>query len=253
MVLVIAGVVFFAVYARQAAYEFLFQPPISPYERDASFDFVSADDGTSINLYWSGGREGAWTVLYLCGSEEDLAVAMPRLITYQLKGFNVASFDYRGFGHTEGEPSESLLYDDAEVVYDYLLREKGIDESRIVLHGRSLGGGVATELATRRAPSRLILESTFTSVYDNLLSLKWIPGDLFENEDKASRVACPTLLIHGAEDSVVEVTHSHALKESFEDELATQYIVPKAGHRNVDRVGGQAYWAAIEGFIRRGE
>jgi len=250
MVLVIAGVVFFAVYARQVAHEFLFQPPWSPYERDESFEYASARDGTPVNLFWAEAGEGAWTVLYLCGSEEDLSVALPRLSNYQLKGFNVASFEYRGYGHTEGEPSESNLYSDAEAVYDYLVNEKGVDEARLVLHGRSLGGGVAMELATRRNPARLILESTFTSVYDNLLSLKWIPGDLFENEEKASEVSCPVLLIHGEEDSVVEVTHSDRLQSAFEDGLATQYIVPNAGHRNVDRVAGPAYWSTVERFVR---
>ena len=186
MVLVIAGVVFFAIYARQTAHEFLFRPPPVSCERDSSFEYVVATGGVELNVFRDGAGEDAWTVLYLCGSEEDLSMAMPKLRNYQLKGYNEASFEYRGYGFTEGAPNESNLYVEGGVVHDYLLRYEGVSESRLVLHGRSVGGGVETELATSRDPARLILESTFTSVYENLLSLKWIPGDMFENENKAS-------------------------------------------------------------------
>jgi fermentation-respiration switch protein FrsA (DUF1100 family) len=250
MVLVIAGVVFFAIYARQTAHEFLFRPPVVSYERDSSFEYVVAEDGVELNVFWEAAGRDAWTVLYLCGSEEDLSMAMPKLRNYQLKGYNVASFEYRGYGFTDGTPNESNLYEDAGLVYDYLLREKGVNESRLVLHGRSVGGGVATELATIRDPARLILESTFTSVYENLLSLKWIPGDMFENENKASKVDCPVLLIHGEADSIVDVANSIALQGSFGGSKVSFLSVPEAGHRNVERVGGLAYWTAIEQFVR---
>ncbi len=250
MVLVIAGVVFFAIYARQTAHEFLFRSPVTSYERDSSFEYVVAEDGVELNVFWEAAGKDAWTVLYLCGSEEDLSMAMPKLRNYQLKGYNVASFEYRGYGHTDGVPNETNLYEDAGLVYDYLLREKGVSELRLVLHGRSVGGGVATELATSRDPARLILESTFTSVFENLLSLKWIPGDMFENEDKASKVACPVLLIHGENDSIVDVANSIALRGAFEGVRVSFLVVPDAGHRNVDRVGGLTYWTAIEQFVR---
>jgi len=250
MVLVIAGVVFFAIYARQTAHEFLFRPPVVSYERDSSFEYVVAEDGVELNVFWEAAGRDAWTVLYLCGSEEDLSMAMPKLRNYQLKGYNVASFEYRGYGFTDGTPNESNLYEDAGLVHDYLLREKGVNESRLVLHGRSVGGGVATELATIRDPARLILESTFTSVYENLLSLKWIPGDMFENENKASKVDCPVLLIHGEADSIVDVANSIALQGSFGGSKVSFLSVPEAGHRNVERVGGLAYWTAIEQFVR---
>ncbi len=79
MVLVIAGVVFFAIYARQTAHEFLFRPPVVSYERDSSFEYVVAEDGVELNVFWEAAGRDAWTVLYLCGSEEDLSMAMPKL------------------------------------------------------------------------------------------------------------------------------------------------------------------------------
>lgn len=250
MVLVIVGVVFFAVYARQAAHESLFKPPRERYERDSSFEFLSAEDGVRLNLFWAGNSENSWTVLYCYGSEDDLAEAMPRLRSYQLKGFNIASFDYRGYGFSEGTPNESNLYEDAEAVYDYLVSEKGVKESKLVVHGRSVGAGIAMELASRRRPARLILESTFTSVYNHILKMKWIPGDMFENEKKVSKTNCPVLLIHGEKDRIVGISHSDALYAAFGPERATRFTIANAGHGNVDEVGGLAYWTSIERFIR---
>ncbi|GEM_PF-4780088 len=101
-------------------------------------------------------------------------------------------------------------------MYDYLLRYNGASEARLVLHARSVGGGRATELATSYDLARLILESKFISFYENLLSQKWIPEDMFENENKASKVVCQVLLIHVEDDGIVDAANSITLRESFE-------------------------------------
>ena len=99
LVLATAAVVFFAFYARQSATDFLYQPPRgSNYERDQDFRFVGSADETQVNVFWVKGKDANKTVLYLCGRSEDLVLAMPVLRSYQLRGFNVASFEYRGFG-----------------------------------------------------------------------------------------------------------------------------------------------------------
>ena len=251
LALFVGCVIFFVIFGRQAADRFLFQPAPASYELDDSFLKVESEDGEWINVFWADGSAGEWTVFYLYGSDEDIGLAMPRLRSYQLKGFNVICFDYRGFGHTLGKPSERVLYRDASTVYDYLVKERGIPESKIVLHGRSLGGGVAVELATRYRPGRLILESTFRSAFNAVLPLNWVPGDSFENEDKAEKTSCPVLLIHGDSDESIKVSHSLALREAFGRDRALFYQVAGAGHRNVARVGGAAYWRTIESFIRR--
>ncbi len=250
LVLATACVVFFFIYARRSAHDFLYAPPQGSYERDGRFERLEVEGGAALNVFWAGSKADAWTVLYFCGNEEDIGTAMPRLQTYRLRGFNVACFDYRGYGYSEGEPSESTLYADAEQVYDFLLREKGVSESRLALHGRSVGGGVAVELATRRDPAGLVLESTFTSVYNAILKMKWVPGDSFRSARKASKTDCPVLVIHGVDDSIVDVAEGAALAEAFGDSRAVFFPVEDAGHRNVDRVGGLAYWTGIYRFIR---
>lgn len=250
LALVVVIVVFFVIFGRRAAERMLFQPVAASYELDESFLRVETEDGEALNVFWAEGSGDGWTVFYLYGSDEDIGLAMPRLASYRLKGFNVACFDYRGFGYTSGKPSEPALYRDAEAVYEFIVQEKGIPESKIALHGRSLGGGVAMELATRRSPAGLILESTFRSAFKTVLPLRWVPGDSFENERKAEKTTCPVLLIHGDADATIDVSHSLALREAFGADRAMLYQVSGAGHKNLAELGGLAYWRTIEQFIR---
>lgn len=250
LALVVGCVIFFVVFGRQAAERMLFQPPVTSYELDESFLTVEVPDGISVNVFWAEGSGDGWTIFYFYGSDEDIGLAMPRLRSYQLRGFNVVCFDYRGYGHTVGKPSERVLYEDVEAVYAYIIEEKGIPESKIVLHGRSLGAGVAIELATRHSPARLIVESTFRSAYKSVLPLNWVPGDSFENEKKAEMTTCPVLLIHGDEDELFDVGNSLVLREAFGADRTLLYRVAGAGHRNVAELGGVAYWRTVERFIR---
>ncbi len=250
LALVVGCVIFFVIFGRQAAERMLFQPPATSYELDESFLTVESADGVSLNVFWAESSKNRWTVFYFYGSDEDIGLAMPRLRSYQLRGFNVVCFDYRGYGHTAGKPSEPVLYRDAEAVYSYIIEEKGIPESKIVLHGRSLGAGVAIELAVRRSPARLIVESTFRSAYKAVLPLNWVPGDSFENEEKAELTTCTVLLIHGDEDELFDVGNSLVLREAFGEDRSMLYRVAGAGHHNVAKLGGIAYWRTVEQFIR---
>lgn len=252
LVLGTAAVVFFAFYARQSANEFLYRPPPSfNYERNEDFQFISSEDGTKIHVFWAADSEATRTVLYFCGSSEDLPAAMPLLRSYQLRGFNVASFEYRGFGYSEGKPNQAALFEDGAAVYDFIAKEVGGDESSIILHGHSVGGAVAMEIATRIKPGGIILESSFTSAYNVLLGMDWIPGDLYRNKAKAENIACPVLLIHGEDDAVVPLSDAVDLANSFGDENLSRYIVPDGGHADLPATAGIGYWSSIESFVRK--
>ena len=250
LALVVVCVLFFALFGRQAAEKMLFRPPEPSYQRDAGFEWIDGPDGERLNAFWASDDPDAWTVLYFYGSDEDLGLAMPRLASYRLRGFNVACIDFRGYGYSKGSPSEWGFYRDAEALYDWLVEVQGIDESKIALHGRSVGAGVAVELAVRRAPAGLILESAFRSAFHAVLPLNWVPGDSFENEAKAAKTSCPVLILHGEADAVIDPSHSQALWEAFGSERATLRIFPGAGHRDLAEAGGVAYWSGIEGFLR---
>jgi len=253
LMLATAAIVFFAIYARQSANDFLYRPPPkSSYEPDEEFQFFSAKDGKKIHFFWANDKQSARTALYFCGSGEDLAAAMPLLSSYQLRGFNVASIEYRGFGYSEGKPSQAALFEDGLAIYDFIAGEIGGDESSMILHGHSLGGAVAMEIAARRKPGALILESSFNSAYSVLLGMDWIPGDLYRNKAKAENVACPVLLIHGENDSIVPLANVVDLASGFpEQDRVSRYFVSGGGHSDLPAVAGIGYWSSIESFIRK--
>ena len=172
---------------------------------------------------------------------------------------NVFAVEYRGYGDSEGEPSERGLTLDGVAAWKYLLtRSDVIDTSNIVIFGRSLGGAVAIHLASilqneskksdeEIRPSALLLENTFTSVQemavqlfpllratscimDRLLENKW------QNIDRIENVNCPILFLSGAKDNIVPPSHMKRLYElasSNSSNNVKMKIFPNSGHNDI--------------------
>lgn len=247
--LVAVTVLFFFLFAQMVTKQLLFVPGPASYEADDSILMVTSEDETQLAVFWGPVPGATKTVFYFHGNGEDLGHINFILNNYRLQGVNVLSFDYRGYGLSEGSPSEKVCYKDANTVLDYAVANLGVDPERVVLHGRSLGGGVAMELATERGAMGLIMESAFLSAYQVYLPLSWVPGDKFANSKKAPEVECPTLVIHGKNDQVIGFYHGEQLAEAIPPDLLKTFWVDGVGHNDlVDRASVQ-YWASIRGFL----
>jgi len=241
---------FFYLYVQQTANDLMFQPGASSYGRELELEWVAGDDGTKIALYWGRVSEEAPTVFYFHGNAEDIGDVLPILQTYQIRGYNIACFDYRGYGLSRGKPSEDWIYSDGAAVYRHLLESKAVDERKLILHGRSLGGGPAVELAKRNNPRALILESAFRSVYQLGLPVRWLPFDKFHNESKLPKLNMPILIIHGEEDKIVPISHGKRLAELAGDYAETLWA-PGAGHNDIVAKTELGYWRRVDLFIRK--
>ena len=249
LVLISVCVLFFFLFAHVVTRELLFVPGPASYGANESIVMIEAEDGTPLAVFWGPVAGAKRTVFYFHGNGEDLGQVGFILNNYRLQGVNVLSFDYRGYGLSEGSPSERLCYADANSVLDYAIANLGVDPRAVVFHGRSLGGGVAMELATERDAEGLILESTFLSVFRLYLPMSWVPGDKFVNFKKAPKVSCPTLIVHGRQDRVVPFEHGVELAALIPDGLAKTLWVDGVGHNDlVDRASSE-YWASIRGFL----
>jgi fermentation-respiration switch protein FrsA (DUF1100 family) len=146
------------------------------------------------------------TTLYLHGNAGNLSDRPGHLQSLSAAGSEVLIVDYRGYGKSEGEPSESNLYEDAEAAYEWLLAQ-GRKPKRIVLYGESLGTAVATDLASRRSCGALILEAPFPSRSAVAGLIVPVLGPLiargFETVRKIANVSCPVLVLHGTADTVI--------------------------------------------------
>jgi uncharacterized protein len=129
-------------------------------------EFASAD-GTALHGWFLPHAAPRAVVLYLHGNGGNLTFdyEVGRMLQQDMRTAAML-FDYRGFGRSQGSPSEAGALADARAARAWLARRAGVEERDVVLFGRSLGGGLATDLAARDGARGLVLESTFTSLPD---------------------------------------------------------------------------------------
>ncbi|HET7535955.1 MAG TPA: alpha/beta hydrolase, partial [Candidatus Didemnitutus sp.] len=118
---------------------------------------------------------------------------------------------------------------------------------RVILYGRSLGGGPATDLAAKEPVAGLVLESAFTSVFRVMTRWPLLPGDQFCNAKKLPSVKCPVLVMHGRLDEVIPFHHGETLLAAAPGKKSHLWV-DGAGHNNLLAIAGDAYWQALLPF-----
>ena len=172
------------------------------------------------------------------------------------RGVDVLLLDYRGYGRSEGQIDGELgLYMDGDAAYDFITNTRGIDASKIVLYGQSLGTAVAADLASRRKCGAVIMESGFSSASELASNVfPWVPSRLhfltknrFESGVKLSQARCPLLITHGDPDEVIPTEQSRMLFDAAR-EPKKLLIYQGAGH-NVFGSLGDRYLDVVVDFI----
>jgi fermentation-respiration switch protein FrsA (DUF1100 family) len=173
------------------------------------------------------------------------------------EGLSVLLLEYRGYGGSEGTPSEDGLSADALAGYEFMVEQVG-DPRGIVVLGRSMGGAVAARLVADQPTGGLILESAFTSLGAMARTLyPFLPGFFFrrlrgrfDTLAKVREVEVPVLVVHGAEDEIVPFQMGRVLYDAVEGSDRQWMEVPGAGHNDVFWVGGEGYFRALGAFVR---
>ena len=161
--------------------------------------------------------------------------------------------DYRGYGRSEGRPSESGLYKDAQAAWDYLTGERNVSPRRIIIFGESLGGAPAIDLATKVSPAGLIIQSSFTSVPDMAAAVlpgapRFLMRTKMDSVNKVGRLACRKLFIHGRDDEVVPFKLGRKLFDAATE--PKEFFEARGHHNDVYILGGAPYYDKIREFIR---
>ena len=202
---------------------------------------------------------GPGVVLWLHGNAGNIADRVEQA-TVMNQELGVSSFlmDYRGYGRSEGTPTEKGLYEDSSTAFRWLRDEKEIRPSGIILYGHSLGSAVAVDLARGEGKKAggLVLESPFTSARDMARMLyNGLPVDLLmslklDNTGRIGGVSLPVLVIHGVDDATIPFTMGKTVFDAA-PEPKTFLPIPGADHSDCYIIGGEKYWDAWKDLLEK--
>ena len=189
-------------------------------------------------------------VFYAHGNGELIDFAVPALEIYRRRGLSLALVEYRGYGRSGGSPSEADIVADQRAFYDLVVARPEVDSTRVVFHGRSLGGGAILGLSAHRAARAVILESTFRSVprlaWEKFFAPRFLLRDIFDNERAIARLDAPVLLFHGENDELIPFSHGQALVAAARNATLVAY---PSGHNDLPPDEAD-YWRRIFDHLR---
>jgi fermentation-respiration switch protein FrsA (DUF1100 family) len=219
---------------------------------------IATSDGLTLHGWWHGGAgsgdaSSRPVVLWFHGNAGNITHREENLQLLAHQGLAVFLVDYRGYGLSEGKPSEKGLYADGEAAYRYLVEERAIEPNRIVCFGRSLGAGVALHVALEHEVAALIMESPFASVpamarkHYPFLPVWFLLRNRYDSLGKVPELKVPLLVLHGDRDSIVPLKHGKAVYEAA-PEPKEFYTIVGAGHNDTYYVGGGPYFRKLREF-----
>jgi fermentation-respiration switch protein FrsA (DUF1100 family) len=239
---------------------FIFFPteslPFTPRDWGMEFEdvYFTASDGVRLNAWLIDAGDDAPMVLWFHGNAGNIADRVDNARLLYGRGLSLFMIDYRGYGASEGRPSEKGINEDGLAAYDYLL-ERGVTPENLIVFGRSLGSTVAIHLACQDKCAGVILESAFTNMADMAKKhFPIVPGTggfklKFPSIDRIASIDDPILFIHGAEDEIVPYELGLRLFEAASAEKEF-YTIEGAHHNDTYLMGGKEYFDKFEKFVR---
>ena len=224
---------------------------------DIGLDFkevsFAASDGVRVAGWYLPLPDPRGTVLFCHGNAGNISHLLEVAQDAQALGLEVLLFDYRGYGRSEGEPTEQGTYQDAEAAWNYLVEEEGVDPERIIVVGRSLGGPIAAWLARAKSPAALFLEATFSTLPDlarelyPLFPIGLLARYQYPTLEYLIEIHCPVLVSHSRDDRLISISHGKRLYAAARGPKA--FIELRGDHVAAFREQAEVYGAGVESFL----
>jgi alpha-beta hydrolase superfamily lysophospholipase len=249
ILILLAGVyVVCAIGAHFLAQSMMFPRPPVQYELGPDYLQLTAPDGVKIAARHWVNPTAKHTLLYLHGNYEELGSLAEYIPNFVAAGYSVLAIDFRGYGRSEGSPTEATLYADTRLAYDYLRTKLGLPADRIVVFGYSLGSGPAVELALHQPVAGVVLQGAFVSAYRTMTRIPLFPGDKFVNISKVPKLTCPVMVVHGMADNTVPFWHGQKLYAAMSSPRNSSLFVMGGPHGGLADFTGPHYWASLRKF-----
>lgn len=213
----------------------------------------NTEDGITLFGWYvpSGSTESV--VLVCHGNAGNISHRLDTIKIFYELGISVFIFDYRGYGKSEGQPTEAGTYEDAKAAWNYLTETRLVDPTQVIIFGRSLGGSIAAWLAQDRLPAGLILESTFTSLADIAAKLyPYLPVRMllvysYNTLEYLNQVNCPVLIVHSRDDDIIPFRHGENLFNKAHE--PKRFLEIHGSHNEGYMTAGELYREGIMNFI----
>ena len=196
---------------------------------------LTSRDNVKLHGWFLPAKHSQHVILFFHGNGGNISHRADSLKIFHSLGLNVMIIDYRGYGKSDGVMSEQGAYQDAQAAWQYLVTQRGYRPQDIIIFGRSLGGAIATRLATQVDQRALILESTFSSIRDMASQMMPLVSHLiylryqFDTEKSIARVNSPVLLMHSKEDETIPYEHAEKI---FAAANSPKYFFELSGSHN---------------------
>lgn len=249
----------FAAYVRYLESVSIFYPSrrLAATPQDLGIPFEDVDIRTPDNVRLHGwlikAPSAKSTLLFFHGNAGNIGDRLGKIDLFHRMGLNVLIIDYRGYGNSEGRPTEKGIYSDAAAAYDYLAGRGDLDGRKIIGYGASLGGAVAVDLAARRPVSCLIVDSGFSSAADMAGRIyPFVPpfllGTKMDSIGKIKGIAVPKLFLHGTADRTVPLELGRKLYDAAP--APKEFIGLSGGHNDGHILDGDKFREGIKNFLK---
>ena len=262
-VLVLVGIYAFARYARRAS---MFFPdrfpiglwdvrglPVSPEDH-----YFETSDGVRLHGWFFRATDAeAPVIVWLHGNAGNISNRAPMAAEFARRGVSVLLAEWRGFGRSEGIPTESGLYHDALAAYDHAVTDLGVSAESIVMYGESLGGPYAAYVASRRKVRGVIIENSFPSLADlgNALyapiPIGWTAPRAMTTTRWLNQAGVPVLVMHGRRDHVIPFGLGMKLYEGLRGPKEL-FVSETAMHSEIPSAEPERYYATVTRCVRSG-
>lgn len=226
---------------------------------DAGLDFedvwLTAADGIRLHSWFLRTNEASGTVLFFHGNAGNISHRIETAEMFLQWGLNVLLIDYRGYGQSEGKPTEAGTRADAYAAWMFLVEQRKVRSDQIIIHGRSLGSAIAADLAARVKPAGVILESGFSTLAAVGATLyPWLPVHLLSRHhyrtiENVTRFRSPVLVAHSRDDELIPFSHGQAVFAAAPEPKT--FFVMSGSHASCVTVTGTRYETEIRNFIEK--
>ena len=198
---------------------------------------LTTSDGTKVSAWSHEPVADKPVIVFFHGNGGTLPGRIQRYQAFINEGYGLFVLSYRGYGHSEGSPTEAGIFNDARASMAWV--NQHYPRHRIILYGESLGTGVAVEMASEQQVSSVVLQSPYTSVANVAASRFWflpfahsLVSDPFDSFSKISAIHTPILMLHGDKDTTIPIAQGRELFEKA-NEPKRFITVQGAGHMNI--------------------